>query len=503
MPKILWMSPYSLHDISSGASIHCKTLLEGLARRGFTVWSTASLIFDMPGGKEVLEPILEKLEGTDQKVFEFDDTGIHYVYTKCKSTSEPEHTLEEQNLFYDVSCEVMDRLKPDFVIAFGTSMSSMTCFAEAKRRGIFTIYPVINGNHGHYAFPHVDLIVTDSKASEKLYRTRDKIRMVPTCEIFSPEKYLVQKHSPKYITLVNPSFEKGLSIFAKMASILKTEMPELKFLVVNSRGNFAENIQYLHTKDKPDEHPFKPSDFTNVDMTPGTRDIRPVYRLTKVLVAPSLWWESWGRVATEAVLNNIPVLTSTSGGLQEASCGAGINLEAPEHCVKDHLSIPTDKEIRPWIDALKRLLNEDWSKQLKAAKAELNVESTLDKFIKVLTPYLEQGESYRVRFGTSEVITPENQGTDYSLKLINHHLNLEQSAKKESEKSAAAASAASAAASAATAASANAAPAEIDDLSVSDNELNGAVGVQGTEAAASVSGDSNISIDSSKVTEIK
>ena len=30
MPKILWISPYSLHDISSGASIHCKTQLEGL-----------------------------------------------------------------------------------------------------------------------------------------------------------------------------------------------------------------------------------------------------------------------------------------------------------------------------------------------------------------------------------------------------------------------------------------------------------------------------------------
>ena len=28
MPKLLWMSPYSLHDISSGASIHCRYILE-------------------------------------------------------------------------------------------------------------------------------------------------------------------------------------------------------------------------------------------------------------------------------------------------------------------------------------------------------------------------------------------------------------------------------------------------------------------------------------------
>lgn len=472
MPKILWMSPYSLHDISSGASIHCKTLLEGLARRGFTVWSTASLIFDMPSGKEVLEPILEKLEGTDQKVFEFDDTGIHYVYTKCKSTAEVEHTLDEQNLFYEVSCEVMDRLKPDFVIAFGTSMSSMTCFAEAKRRGIFTIYPVINGNHGHYAFPHVDLIVTDSKASEKLYRTRDKVRMIPTCEIFSPEKYLVEKPAPKYITLVNPSFEKGLCIFAKIAEVMKKEMPELKFLVVNSRGNFAENIQYLHTKGKPDEHPFKPSDFTNVDMTPGTRDIRPVYRLTKVLIAPSLWWESWGRVATESVLNNIPVLTSTSGGLQEAACGAGISLDAPEHCSKDHLSIPTDEEIRPWIDALKRLLNEDWTDKIEKAKKELNVDATLDKFIQVLLPYIEQGENYGIRFGQATRINPSPVNVNNKVNTQKGNLDLENKSASKGKMEAP---------KAVINEEAKKATESSENEAVSDAELNGAVGVTTTE----------------------
>ena len=42
MPKILWMSPYSLHDISSGASINCKYLLEALAAQGYEVWALSS-----------------------------------------------------------------------------------------------------------------------------------------------------------------------------------------------------------------------------------------------------------------------------------------------------------------------------------------------------------------------------------------------------------------------------------------------------------------------------
>ena len=39
MPKILWMSPYSLHDTSSGASVDAKQMLESLAKHGYEVWS--------------------------------------------------------------------------------------------------------------------------------------------------------------------------------------------------------------------------------------------------------------------------------------------------------------------------------------------------------------------------------------------------------------------------------------------------------------------------------
>ncbi len=49
-----------------------------------------------------------------------------------------------------------------------------------------------------------------------------------------------------------------------------------------------------------------------------TSHIAAIYGLTKTLVAPSVWHESWGRVATEANINGIPALVSNSGGLPEA-----------------------------------------------------------------------------------------------------------------------------------------------------------------------------------------
>lgn len=398
MPKILWMSPYSLHDISSGASIHCKTVLEGLVKRGFEVWSCSSFIFDVPNGARLFPNLKEKLENSKQNVFEMDENGIHYIYTRCRSTFETENTLAEQELHFQVFLEVLDRFAPDFVMAFGTDMGSMTCFAEAKRRGIVTIYPVLNGNHGHYSFPNTDIIMTDSKASENMYRSRDHIRMIPTGEIFDTSNFVAKKRDPKYVTFINPSFEKGLAIFAKLALRCKTELPDLRFLVVNSRGNFAENVQYLHVKGDKNQHPFTPKDFSNVDMTPGTNNMRPIFGSTKVLVAPSLWWESWGRVATEAVFNNIPVLSSTSGGLPEAAGGAGIHLQAPAHCVADYLSIPDDEEIEPWFEALKRLLNEDWSAQLTKAQEELGIEKGLDRVIQILMPYIQERRNTHISF---------------------------------------------------------------------------------------------------------
>ena len=79
MPKILWMSPYSLHDITSGASIHCRAILESLQQRGFTVWSFATFVFDRPYGGNATFGDLGQLfaRNPQAKLFQFDDRGIH------------------------------------------------------------------------------------------------------------------------------------------------------------------------------------------------------------------------------------------------------------------------------------------------------------------------------------------------------------------------------------------------------------------------------------------
>jgi glycosyltransferase involved in cell wall biosynthesis len=71
-----------------------------------------------------------------------------------------------------------------------------------------------------------------------------------------------------------------------------------------------------------------------------------VYGRTKILLVPSLWEEAYGRVATEAQLSGIPVITSNRGGLPEAVGTGGITLD-PEG------------PLEAWVVATRKLWEEE------------------------------------------------------------------------------------------------------------------------------------------------
>jgi glycosyltransferase involved in cell wall biosynthesis len=70
--------------------------------------------------------------------------------------------------------------------------------------------------------------------------------------------------------------------------------------------------------------------------------MKSIYGKARVLLAPSLWEEAWGRVATEAQFSGIPVLGSLRGGLPEAIGPGGELIDG---------SAPAEV----WIAALRRM----------------------------------------------------------------------------------------------------------------------------------------------------
>ena len=397
MPKILWMSPFSLHDTSSGGAVNSRYMLKSLYKHGWEVWACSSFIFEAKNGSEQAFGDLEQMFAHDpNKVFIFDEDNIHFVYTRAAKTSEFAMTLNECQLFFQTFRQVLTEFQPDVVMGYGITPVAQTCFAEAKHRGIATVYLVSHGSYNNFFFPNVDLIVTDSHATMQLYAERDEINMVPVGAFFDLKAITAPEHVKRYVTMINPSEPKGGAIMAKIAKACQTQMPEVEFLTVNTKERFIDLVGRLHVKGEPDQHPYRPSDFPNVFMVDPQMDIRPIYAVTSVLLVPSLWFEAWGRVASEAVFNNIPVIASTSGGLSEATAGGGFLIEPPLHCLQDYLSIPTDEEIQPWLDALSFLLHNDVTPELKAAQRRLSQENATLRLLEALEPLVEQTQNQRL-----------------------------------------------------------------------------------------------------------
>ena len=61
-----------------------------------------------------------------------------------------------------------------------------------------------------------------------------------------------------------------------------------------------------------------------------------VYARARVLLVPSLWWESGPRVIVEALSNGIPVIGSSSGGVPEVIGDGGIILDFPKNIFSRH-----------------------------------------------------------------------------------------------------------------------------------------------------------------------
>ena len=151
------------------------------------------------------------------------------------------------------------------------------------------------------------------------------------------------------ITLVNANVNKGVQQFLDMAR----KLPDRRFLGV---------LPYYGER----QVPLAPS---NVEWVPFDDDIRTVLKRTRILLVPS-YYESFGRIAVEAMLNRIPVIYSkpnpnsvypggSTEGLHEWIQPAGIG------CIRDNID--------EWVTAIRSLDNESAYSE-RAEHSRLHIE---------------------------------------------------------------------------------------------------------------------------------
>ncbi len=139
----------------------------------------------------------------------------------------------------------------------------------------------------------------------------------------------------EYITLVNANQNKGVHVFIDLAK----RMPTRKFLGV---------LPYYGEKQIPPAP-------RNIEWVPFDDDIRTILKRTRILLVPS-YYESFGRIAIEAMLNRIPVLYSKP---LEKSFYPGGSTEGLHEWIQP-AGIACEREVSDeWIAAIESLDDED------------------------------------------------------------------------------------------------------------------------------------------------
>ena len=162
-----------------------------------------------------------------------------------------------------------------------------------------------------------------------------------------------------FVTMINCNTNKGGYILPRIAE----HLPELRFVGV--RGAYEEQI-------------IKPA--ANLKYLPNTPCIKNIYAQTRILLIPSAY-ESWGRVAVEAMSSGIPVIATATPGLSEALGSAGI------FC--DREDIPS------WTSHIRRLVEDEAyyaavSRRCRARSRELDPRPQMNELEQWLTSLAER-----------------------------------------------------------------------------------------------------------------
>jgi glycosyltransferase involved in cell wall biosynthesis len=341
--KILWCVPCFPFDPTGGGNRSLRTMCEMLASQGHEVRCVGTFSTGGPLGKAPTNFLRDSVEVEDWK----ESSTVVPLYFRFRNVH---YRLVE-------SMDAIDPLRwnPDILLTYGGNPQDLARMRRAKQAGVKVVFGLRNGlyrDKEHFQF--CDGIVTPSRWMSDWYKRTSGLDTTPLplpinvedcVATYPPETYPTTygEVPGRYVTMVNPSHEKG----EQLTRAIATALPEVPFLIVESRGR-AQNW---------------PANCKIAGPFPNPREI---YWQTKILLVPSLWEEPGGRVVCEAMLNGIPPLVSDHGALPEVAEGGGIIIKTPRK-LYDHSPV-TAEELAPWVFAT-ALLIDHWSFNQKAAKA--------------------------------------------------------------------------------------------------------------------------------------
>jgi glycosyltransferase involved in cell wall biosynthesis len=228
----------------------------------------------------------------------------------------------------------VEALRPDVAIIQLGELIPLAAGFEAH--GVPAIIYLHNATvkelHGDPAALARTRYIANSQFTAGRYRDAFGIDSTVIPPLFRAERYVAPRR-PANVTFVNPIPFKGRDLAFEIAR----RCPDIPFAFVRTWALDAEEAAGLERA---------MATVGNVALLPRTGDMRSIYSRAKVVLTPSMIEETWGRVATEAQFNGIPVVASNRGGLVESVGPGGVLLDP-------------DGPAEPWVEAVHRLWTDE------------------------------------------------------------------------------------------------------------------------------------------------
>lgn len=357
LSRLLFASVHGYIDPASGAACATRDVLELLAARGVDCRAVSTGVLSFRG-ERAFEPILESLQipgvaaidaGDGDALggweFQLGGVGVTVIRTRSSRIERSPDPAESRALLRRVEL-ALDRFRPQVLLTYGGHATNLALMAMARRRGVPVVFHLHNFAYGDSSsFVDASATIVPSEYCRRHYARRLGLECAVLPSPIVPERIIAPEREPRFLTFINPEIAKGASIVARIAFELDARRPDIPIMVVEGRGTMKD----LAALD------LDVSKLRNLRSTPNSIDPRMIYRETRVLLAPSLLRETFGRMASEALANGIPVLASDRGALPETLGDAGFLFTPPDCCTPTSRQTPSARDVAPWLATIEKL----------------------------------------------------------------------------------------------------------------------------------------------------
>ena len=336
-----------------GANRSNRVMLEGLAARGHDCVAVAPLaatrqamgvgdLLDYLAGHGVAARV-----GTDAVVFDHNGVEAHVVTApgrlpayaqKLAARVAPDRTLVPSDDPGLLMLGTALRATPDRVVYLAHTLQQLPF-------GPRTFYP---SGSGRRLVGRAAGVVAVSRAAQEYLRRWGGL----DAELIYPPVYPTLPRPVSdggAVGMVNPCGYKGISILLGLADA----HPQLDFLAVPTWGTTTADRAQLARR-------------RNIEVVAAVDDLGEVLSRLRVLLMPSLWDETFGYTAVEAMLAGVPVLASDVGGLREAMLDVApllpVNPITAYRAQRADEAYPEpvvpEQDLVPWSAALRRMVDD-------------------------------------------------------------------------------------------------------------------------------------------------